>query len=83
MTLKREIENWDHYYKLASERKGLKVFKDLLEVNKNMPHIDLSDYKITVEERVKKDEQTELHLVTKTFGELVRELKPKENGSGV
>ena len=66
--MKRQIENWKHYYTEASKRQDLRVFKDLLQVNMNQPHVDISNWKI-----ITKDGE-------RTFSQVIEELKPKENG---
>ena len=68
MSQKRKIENWNHYYKIASERSDLKEFKDFLIINSNNPKIDLSENKIKTKDGIK------------TFNELIHELAPKKDG---
>lgn len=86
MQHKNRIQNWLHYWKIAQARPDLKEFKDLLQVNANVPSMDLSENKIATKEDViidtpdgpKKVKQT----VIKTFNQLLVELAPKENESG-
>ena len=68
MQLKRKIDNWDHYYKIASSRPDLRDFKDLLIINSNMPGMDLGENKMHTKEGIK------------TFNQLIKELAPKEDG---
>lgn len=69
MPQKRKIENWNHYYKVASERSDLKEFKDFLVINANNPQIDLGENKIKTRDGIK------------TFNDLIQELAPKEDGT--
>lgn len=69
MERKRKIENWNYYYKVANSRPDLRDFKDLLTINSNMPHMDLSENKILTKDGIK------------TFNQLIKELAPKEDGT--
>jgi hypothetical protein len=66
MEHKNKIDNWLHYWNIAVSRPDLKEFKDLLQVNANMPYMKLGENKIMTKDGVK------------TFNELVKELAPKE-----
>lgn len=70
MPTKRKIENWDYYYKLAASRPDLKEFKDLLIINANNPNLDLGENKMKTKDGIK------------TFNQLIKELTPKEDGTG-
>lgn len=63
---KREIENWDHYFTLASGRPDLREFKDLLQVNFNQPGVDLSKFEVSTKDGYR------------TFEQLIKELAPDE-----
>jgi len=64
MEHKNKIDNWAHYWGIAASRKDLKEFKDLLQVNANMPSAKIGENKIMTKDGVK------------TFNELVKELAP-------
>jgi len=66
MEHKNKIPNWLHYWKVALSRPDLKEFKDLLQVNANVPSMDLGQNKIATKDGIK------------TFDQLVKELAPKE-----
>lgn len=66
MEHKNKIDNWSHYWAIACSRKDLKEFKDLLQVNANMPNMSIGSNKIMTKDGVK------------TFNELVEELAPKK-----
>ena len=70
MAQKRKIENWNHYYKVASERPDLREFKDLLIINSNHSSLELGENKIWTKDGIK------------TFNQLIRELAPIEDGTG-
>lgn len=75
MNKQREIEDWDHYYKIACAKPELRPFKDLLEVNMNMPQVDISKFRMSIEKRLDK----EIKYETKTFEQLLQEHKPTKN----
>ena len=60
--LKRKIENWDFFYKIACSRSDLQEFKDLLIINSNKPHIPLGENKVRTKDGIK------------TFNQLIKEL---------
>lgn len=64
MEHKNKIDNWAHYWGIAASRKDLKEFKNLLQINANSPHVDLSRQQIPTKDGVK------------TFDQLVKELAP-------
>jgi hypothetical protein len=67
MQLKRKIENWDHYYKIAASRPDLKDFKDFLIINANNPSANLGENKMMTKDGVK------------TVNQLIKELAPKKD----
>jgi hypothetical protein len=64
MEHKNKIQNWLHYWTIAQSRPDLKEFKDYLQINANMPHVDVGENKIMTKDGVK------------TFNQLVKELAP-------
>jgi len=70
MEHKNKIDNWSHYWGIATSRKDLKEFKNLLQINANSPQVDLSRQQVPTKDGIK------------TFNELVKELAPKENEHG-
>lgn len=70
MEHKNKIDNWSHYWAIATSRKDLKEFKNLLQINANSPQIDLSKQQVPTKDGIK------------TFNQLVTELAPKENEHG-
>ena len=65
---KNKIENWGHYWGIATSRKDLKEFKNLLNINANSPQIDLGKQQVPTKDGVK------------TFNQLIEELMPKKDG---
>lgn len=63
---KREIENWDHYFTVASSRPDLSKFRDLLQVNMNQPEVNVSKFIVSTKDG------------DKTFEQLVQEFAPVE-----
>ena len=65
MNKPRQIENWDHYYKIACGKPELRPFKELLEINMNQPQVDIGNFRMDIKGN------------TKTFNQLLQEHKPK------
>jgi hypothetical protein len=70
MEHKNKIDNWAHYWSVASSRKDLKEFKNLLHINANSPNIDLSKQQVPTKDGIK------------TFDQLIKELAPTPNENG-
>lgn len=84
MPLKRKIDHWDHYYRIASSRPDLKEFKDVLIINANNPNINLGENNIATQEKETiTDEKGKQTIITKTIyktvNQLIVELAPKND----